>query len=79
MKIKDFTYEKKDGKVNDYEVMMLNETETHVAGIDLKKLSEDEAKAVKSIQEDYEEKLKPFMKAYRSFIKENIQAPEKKR
>lgn len=73
MKIREFTYEKKDGKVNDYELMVLNETESHVAGIDLKKLSEEEAVALKVVQEEYEEKLKPFLKAYRNFIKENIQ------
>lgn len=73
MKIKDFAYQKKNGEVSDYSLMILNETDTHVAGIDFKKLSEEEGRQVKLIQEEYEEKLKPFMKAYRNFIKENIQ------
>ena len=76
MKIKDFTYQKKDGKVDDYSVMILNETETHLGGIDFKKLSEEETTNLKVIQEEYEKKLKPFLKAFRSFIKENIKVNE---
>lgn len=73
MKIRDFTYKKKNGEINDYSVMILNETETHFGGVDFNKLSEEEVIKVKKIQEEYEEKLSPFMKGYRSFIKENIQ------
>lgn len=72
MKIRDFKYERRDGKVKDYSLMLINESETHMYGFDLKKLSEYEARQLKAIQEDYESKLKAFMRAYRSFIKENI-------
>jgi len=77
MKIRDFVYKKKNGEVNDYSLLILNETETHLGGIDFKKLSEEEVISVKAIQEEYEGKLKPFMKSYRSFIKENIQEDKK--
>lgn len=76
MKIRDFKYRKKSGEEGEYSVMVLNETETHLAGIDFNKLSEDEVAKVKSIQEEYEDKLKPYMKAYRSFIKESFLGEE---
>ena len=43
-----------------------------------KKLSEDEVAEVKAIQEEYESQLKPYMKAYRSFIKERLLEEESK-
>lgn len=73
MKIKDFNYKKKNGEVNDYSLLVLNETDTHISGVDFKKLNEEETIALKSIQEEYEKKLVPYMKSYRNFIKENIQ------
>lgn len=72
MKIRDFRYQKKSGEVDDYSIMILNETDTHLAGVDFNKLSEEEAEKLKVIQEEYESQLKPYMKAYRNFIKENI-------
>lgn len=72
MKLKEFTYKKKDGKISDYNLMILNETPDHMMGIDLNKLSEEEVSEIKNIQEEYEKKIKPYMKAYRNFIKENI-------
>lgn len=78
MKIRDFRYRKKNEEEGDYSVMILNETDTHLAGIDLKKLSEGEVAEVKAIQEEYESQLKPYMKAYRSFIKERLLEEESK-
>lgn len=73
MKNKKFKYTKKDGNVDVYDVMILADSPDYLAGIDLKKLSNEEIQEVIKIQEEYEQKLKPYMKAYRSFIKENIE------
>ena len=72
MKTKEFKYVKKDGIENDYNLLILNEDKTHLKGIDLNKLTEEEKGKLINIQKKYEEDLKPFMKAYRSFILENI-------
>jgi hypothetical protein len=72
MKVKEFNYIKKDGKKNNYKIMILNEDVKHINGIDFNKLKIEEIKMIESIQNEYEQKLKPYMKAYRSFIKENI-------
>ena len=72
MKIREFKYEKKDGKTSEYELLILNESEKYLAGVDLKKLDAAEKEKVKAVVEEFEEKLKPFMKAYRKFIVENI-------
>lgn len=72
MKIKDFKYKKKNGEESEYSLLTLREDKEYVAGIDLNKLGEEEKEYVIQIQKDYEEKLKPFMKAYRQFIIENI-------
>ena len=77
MKRYNFLYEKKDGQQSEYDLMILNSTPERFYGIDLNKLSEDEQKQVIEIQEKYEEDMKPFMKAYRQFIKENILTEEK--
>ena len=74
MKIKDFKYKKKDSdEIKDYNLLILKEDKEHVSGIDLNKLDKEEIAKIKSIQEEYEEKLKPFMKAFRTFLIENIQ------
>ena len=73
MKIEEFRYRKKDSDaVNDYSLLILNENSSHIAGIALNKLTEDEKAVLLSVQENYELKKKPFMKAYRSFIRDNI-------
>jgi len=72
MKITKFNYTKKNGENNDYEVLILKEDKEHIAGIALNKLSEDEIKEVKKIQKEYEEKLSPFLKAYRMFLIDGI-------
>lgn len=73
MKIEEFRYRKKDSdEVNDYSLLVLNENSSHMAGIALNKLTEEEKAVLLSIQETYELKKKPFMKAYRSFIRDNI-------
>lgn len=69
MKIKKFNY-------NDSlrELLVLNEDEKYIQGIDLSKLSQDEKKELEKIIEFYEKKMKPFKeKAYRKFILEKIE------
>jgi 2-oxo-4-hydroxy-4-carboxy--5-ureidoimidazoline (OHCU) decarboxylase len=78
MKEVNFKYKKKDGVIDDYNLMVLNENNTHTAGIALNKLKDEEKAQLVKIQKEYEEKLKPFMKAYRQFIKENILQEEVK-
>jgi len=72
MKIKDFQYSRKDGVEKNYKLLILNEDKEYLKGISLSSLSKEEEKALMKIIEDYEEKLKPFMKHYRQFIVENI-------
>ena len=75
MKISHFRYKKKKtGEIKEYNVLVLNETGTHLAGIDYSKLTKDEIQEVTKIQMEYEKVLHPFVKrAYRNFIKENIE------
>ena len=73
MKMKKFSYKKKDGEEREVNLFVLNESDTHMQGIDLSKLTEDEVKTVKYIQSIWEASMKPFIdKAYRNFIKENV-------
>lgn len=73
MKRYSFLYEKKNGEQNEYDVMITNSTPERIYGIDLNKLSDEEREKAIAIQEEYEEKMAPYIKiAYRQFIKENI-------
>jgi len=44
MKMKKFSYKKKDGEEREVNLFVLNESDTHMQGIDLSKLTEDEKK-----------------------------------
>ena len=72
MKTKEFKYVKKNGEEGEYNLLILNESTDYLKGIDLNKLNEKEKKDLTAIMERYEEELKPFMKAFRQFIVENI-------
>lgn len=78
MKIEGFNYRKKDGEQRTVDLLLLQEDESHIAGIDFTKLSEDEKNKVVAIQQQYEDDLKPFMKAYRKFLKDGILNEDKK-
>ena len=57
----------------EYEMLVLEETDTSIFGLSLKELTEKEIEEVKQIQIEYTEKIKPFVKkAYRKFLKERI-------
>lgn len=72
MKTKKFNYKKKNGKEDNYDLIILNENSDYISGIDLNKLNDDEKIKVVAVVEKFEEELKPFMKAFRKFIVENI-------
>jgi hypothetical protein len=72
MNIKEFNYKKKNGEESEYKLAVLNASTDYIVGIDLNKLDEDEKVTLTALLEDFDEKLKPFMKAYRKFITENI-------
>jgi len=72
MTIKDFKYKRKDGEEKDYSLLVLNEDEKYLKGISLSNLKDEEVEEVKKIVEDFEAKLKPYMKGFRQYIKENI-------
>ena len=72
MKTKEFKYVKKNGEKGEYKLLILNESTDYLKGIDLNKLNENEKIKLTAIVEKYEEDLKPFMKAFRQFIVENI-------
>jgi len=72
MRIKGFRYKKKDGSEDEYNLAILNEGAEYLVGIDMNKLNEWEQKAFTAMMEKFDEDLKPYMKAYRKFIIENI-------
>ncbi|MFW6225337.1 MAG: hypothetical protein ACOC3V_00085 [bacterium] len=71
MKLKEFDYKKED-KVKGYKILVLHEDDKYVKGINVQNLSPEEAEELFTIQSDYEDSLKKFMKNYRQFKKENI-------
>mgnify|MGYP006304192995 CR=1 FL=1 len=74
MTLNKFNYTKKNGEKKEYDLLVLKESETYLAGIDLNKLTEKEKEELFVIQQEYEEKTKPFVnKGFRNFIKENIE------
>ena len=72
MKIKEFRY-KKDDDFEDRKLFVLYEDKEYLKGIDLEKLKDSEVKILETIQQEYEEKIKPFYKAYRQFKKDKME------
>jgi division protein CdvB (Snf7/Vps24/ESCRT-III family) len=72
MRIKEFKYKKKSGEIDEYKLVTLNESTDYIVGIDMNKLDEEEKEHLEAIMEKFSEDIKPFMKAYRKFIVENI-------
>lgn len=66
MKTKKFIYEKEDYE-KEYNIAVLNEDKEYIKGISLNNLSDNEREEFYRIQEEYECKLKPFMKAFKQF------------
>lgn len=72
MKIKDFKYKKDAEEEKEYNLLVLEEDEKYMSGINFRYLTEEEQEKVKKIQEDYEAALKPYMKSFRKFLKEKV-------
>lgn len=72
MKIKDFKYKKDAEEEQEYNLLVLEEDEKYMSGINFRYLTEEEQEKVKKIQEDYEAALKPYMKSFRKFLKEKV-------
>ena len=73
MKIELFKYKKEDAEEKEYKILILENNDKYLSGINLEYLSNEEISEIQKIQLKYEEDLKPFMKkAYRKFIKEKI-------
>lgn len=73
MKIELFKYKKEETEEKEYKVLILENNDKYLSGINLEYLSNEEIAEIQKIQLKYEEDLKPFMKkAYRRFIKEKI-------
>ena len=71
--LEDFKYEKKEGEIKSYTLLVLNEDGKHRSGIELTLLSKEEQDEVVKIQQEYEKKIEPFVKkAYRSFTLDKI-------
>ena len=75
MTIKRFKYKKKKtGEIKEYVLLVLVDTGKLLGGIDYTKLTEAEVVEMSRIQMEYERVTRPFVKkAYRNFIKENIE------
>ena len=73
MKIELFKYKKEETEEKEYKVLILENNDKYLSGINLEYLNNEEIAEIQKIQLKYEEDLKPFMKkAYRRFIKEKI-------
>ena len=72
MKIAKFTY-KKEEELTNRKVLVLDEAEGHIGGLDLSLMSETEEKIINDAIEEMYAKLKPYIKYYRKFLKDKIQ------
>jgi hypothetical protein len=71
-KVKTFQYLKEEGKLKDYELLVIKDMETCLEGISIHDLSKDEKQKVIDIYNKFEEELQPYMKNYRKFLKTKI-------
>lgn len=73
MKLKAFHYHKANGEETDPHVLVLNENDNYLEGIDTTKLDPKEHALLLGVQRQYEKRMKPFVtKAYRRYKKDNI-------
>lgn len=69
MKLREFTYQKEDGTTKAYKLLKIKEDATSMEGLSVAELTEEDKAKVIAIYDEFEEKLKPFMKNWRKFIK----------
>lgn len=62
-------YKKDEDSLRFVRLAIFNEDAESFSGVDFTRLSDDEAIELRTILIEYQNKLKPFMKGYRSFKK----------
>jgi 2-oxo-4-hydroxy-4-carboxy--5-ureidoimidazoline (OHCU) decarboxylase len=72
MKIIEAQYEKIDFGFSDIKVLVLKESEEYIEGLNISKLSDEEVKKLKEINDKYWEEMKYFFKVYRKYDKNKI-------
>jgi len=72
MKVQEFTYVKDDDNLKRYKLLILKEDTLSMEGISLLDLPIESQNRVLQIYKEFEEKLNPFMKNYRKFIKVKV-------
>ena len=72
MKLRHFDYMKDGGQKKGYSLLTLKEDTVSLEGISLADIPEEERAKVIAIYKDFEEKLNPYMKNYRKFLKQKI-------
>lgn len=72
MKLREFNYTREDGAKKTYSLLVLKEDTTSLEGISLRDLKEEDREKVIAIYKEFEEKLNPYMKNYRKFLKAKI-------
>jgi 2-oxo-4-hydroxy-4-carboxy--5-ureidoimidazoline (OHCU) decarboxylase len=72
MKIIEAQYEKIDFGFSDIKVLVLKESEEYIEGLNISKLSDEEVKKLKEINDKYWEEMKSFFKVYRKYDKNKI-------
>jgi hypothetical protein len=69
MNLREFAYQKEDGTRKDYTVLKVKEDATSIEGLSMRDLPEADKAKVIAIYEEFEAKLKPYMKNWRKFLK----------
>jgi 2-oxo-4-hydroxy-4-carboxy--5-ureidoimidazoline (OHCU) decarboxylase len=72
MKIIEAQYDKIDFGFSDIKVLVLKESEEYIEGLNISKLSDEEVKKLKEINDKYWEEMKSFFKVYRKYDKNKI-------
>ena len=73
MKIREFTYKKSSGEETDREILVFQEGEKYLEGIDLAHLTPNEKKDLLDKAAEFDAAIKPYVnKAYRRFNIDSI-------
>jgi len=77
MKVLTGVYNKKDGSKRNVNLLVLENNQNHVSGIDIELLSQEEKAELKKLNDDYWNNIKKFMGvSYRQFIKEGFESSQ---
>lgn len=69
MNLREFNYQKEDGSRKVYTVLKVKEDSASIEGLSMRDLTEEDKAKVIAIYEEFEAKLKPYMKNWRKFLK----------